>query len=141
MAPNYQILYAVQPSAPYAATLFAPSISLVLIRPRFPETALVLPRDFRTASDPNLQPFAFRSPMSPSHRLLNAAQPSAPLCRPAISSPMPPQCPRRSSPLLYSGLAFPKWLWCFREISDCFGPYSTLTSASEATLNVLYIHY
>lgn len=96
---------------------------------------------FRTASDPNLQPFAFRSPMSPNHRLLNAGQPSAPLCCPAISSPMPSQCPRRPSPLLYSSLAFPKLLWCFREISDCLRPYSTLTSASEATLNVLYIHY
>ena len=35
---------------------------------------------FRTASDPNLQPFAFRS-------LPYVAQPSAPQCRPAISPP------------------------------------------------------
>lgn len=132
---------------PSAATLSAPSISLVLIRPRYPETALVLPRDSglpRTLifnpllSGPLCRP-TIGSSMPPNHRLLNDAQPSAPLCCPAISSPMPPQCPRRPSPLLYSGLAIPKLLWCFREISDCLRPYSTLTSGSA--LNLLYIHY
>lgn len=81
MTPNYQILYAVQPSAPYAATPSAPSISLVLIRPRFPETALVLPRDSGLP-----RTLIFNPLLSGPY----VAQPSAPQCRPAISPPMLP---------------------------------------------------
>lgn len=105
MTPNYQILYAVQPSAPYVATLSAPSISLVLIRPRFPETALVLPRDSGLPRTLIFNPLLSGPLCRPTIGSSMTASHQPPLCCPAISSPMQPQCPRRPSPLLYSGLA------------------------------------
>lgn len=107
MTPNYQILYAVQPSAPYAATLSAPSISLVLIRPRFPETALVLPRDSGLPRTLIFNPLlSGPSPMSPNHRLLNAGQPSAP---PMLPSHQLPYAAPVSAPSISLALLRPRF--------------------------------